>query len=221
MLCGDGAVRILKAIGVKPRRRFAWRFGWRGAGVYGSLGTSRSHRRSDTKVVKPSRRSCRRTSTSTTAPAHPGIHLQGNEAVRPIFEALLKPFNYLGATSLTTRNHGGTDHLISTPSESWLPVRAGPGCDYDSQDPSHRPRRVRVGRGRRPAAGSGGLGEPSCTNAAMRAEMLPATRCQSHGRSRNGDTQSFSRVTFLTRSRSAAIWQRGHPTFHVANPARR
>ena len=40
-----------------------------------------------------------------------GVNLQGNEAVRPIFEAWLRPFNYLGATTLTTLNTGGTDHI--------------------------------------------------------------------------------------------------------------
>ncbi len=40
-----------------------------------------------------------------------GVYLQGNAAVRPIFEAYLKPFNDLGASTLTIRNTGGTDHL--------------------------------------------------------------------------------------------------------------
>jgi carboxypeptidase Q len=39
-----------------------------------------------------------------------GIYLQGNEEVRPIFEAWLAPFNDMGATTLTVRNTGGTDH---------------------------------------------------------------------------------------------------------------
>ncbi|MCG8606215.1 peptidase M28, partial [bacterium] len=33
------------------------------------------------------------------------------DAVRPIFAAYLKPFEDLGATTLTIRNTGGTDHL--------------------------------------------------------------------------------------------------------------
>jgi carboxypeptidase Q len=37
--------------------------------------------------------------------------LQENAAVRPIFEAWLKPFSDLGASRLTMRNTGGTDHL--------------------------------------------------------------------------------------------------------------
>jgi carboxypeptidase Q len=40
-----------------------------------------------------------------------GVYLQGNEAARPIFEALLKPFDYLEATTLSVENTGGTDHL--------------------------------------------------------------------------------------------------------------
>ncbi len=40
-----------------------------------------------------------------------GVYLQGNEEVRPIFEAWLAPFKDLGATTLTMRTTGGTDHL--------------------------------------------------------------------------------------------------------------
>ena len=39
-----------------------------------------------------------------------GVYLQGNEAVAPIFEAWMKPFNNLGMTTLTIRDTGGTDH---------------------------------------------------------------------------------------------------------------
>ena len=39
-----------------------------------------------------------------------GIYLQGNEMCRPIFEKWLEPFKDLGATSITIRNTGGTDH---------------------------------------------------------------------------------------------------------------
>jgi carboxypeptidase Q len=40
-----------------------------------------------------------------------GVYLQGNEMVRPIFEQWLAPFRDLGATTLSIRNTGGTDHL--------------------------------------------------------------------------------------------------------------
>jgi hypothetical protein len=40
-----------------------------------------------------------------------GVYLQGNEAVRPIFRLWLQPFRDLGASTLTASNTGGTDHL--------------------------------------------------------------------------------------------------------------
>ena len=40
-----------------------------------------------------------------------GVYLQGNEMVRPIFEAWLQPFQDLDANTLSIRNTGGTDHL--------------------------------------------------------------------------------------------------------------
>ncbi|PWT99434.1 MAG: peptidase M28 [Bacteroidetes bacterium] len=40
-----------------------------------------------------------------------GIYLQNNEAVRPIFQQWLQPFNDLGATAITSSNTGATDHL--------------------------------------------------------------------------------------------------------------
>jgi Zn-dependent M28 family amino/carboxypeptidase len=40
-----------------------------------------------------------------------GVYLQGNDRVRPIFQSWLAPFADMGATSLSIRNTGGTDHL--------------------------------------------------------------------------------------------------------------
>ena len=109
------AVRILKAIGVKPRRTIRVAL-WDGEeqAFYGSIGYIKSHFGDpDTKVVKPEQALVSAYFNVDNGSGRiRGIHLQGNEAVRPIFEAWLKPFNYLGATSLTTRNTGGTDHLI-------------------------------------------------------------------------------------------------------------
>jgi len=39
-----------------------------------------------------------------------GVYLQGNDAMRPIFEAWFKPFQDLGAGTISIRNTGGTDH---------------------------------------------------------------------------------------------------------------
>jgi carboxypeptidase Q len=40
-----------------------------------------------------------------------GVYLQGNDAMRPIFEQWLAPFRDEGVTAITIRNTGGTDHL--------------------------------------------------------------------------------------------------------------
>jgi len=40
-----------------------------------------------------------------------GVYMQGNEAVRPIFRAWLEPFADMNASTLTLENTGGTDHL--------------------------------------------------------------------------------------------------------------
>ena len=40
-----------------------------------------------------------------------GVYLQGNDAMRPVFEQWLAPFRDQGVTTVTIRNTGGTDHL--------------------------------------------------------------------------------------------------------------
>jgi hypothetical protein len=108
------AVRILKVLGVQPRRTIRLAL-WSGEeqGLLGSRGYVKKHF-GDVR-------------TMTLAPEHEkfsayfnldngtgkirGVYLQSNEAVRPIFEAWLKPFNDLGANTLTIRNTSGTDHL--------------------------------------------------------------------------------------------------------------
>jgi carboxypeptidase Q len=40
-----------------------------------------------------------------------GVYLQGNDMMRPVFEAWFAPFRDLGAGTLSIRNTGGTDHL--------------------------------------------------------------------------------------------------------------
>jgi hypothetical protein len=40
-----------------------------------------------------------------------GVYLQENDMVRPIFRSWLEPFSDMGATTLSIRNTGGTDHL--------------------------------------------------------------------------------------------------------------
>ncbi len=40
-----------------------------------------------------------------------GVYLQGDGAMRPLFERWLAPFRDMGATTITIRDTGGTDHL--------------------------------------------------------------------------------------------------------------
>jgi hypothetical protein len=40
-----------------------------------------------------------------------GVYLQGNNAVKPIFEAWMAPFRGMGMTTIAERSVGGTDHL--------------------------------------------------------------------------------------------------------------
>ena len=39
-----------------------------------------------------------------------GVYLQGNDMMRPVFQAWLAPFADMGATTISIRNTGGTDH---------------------------------------------------------------------------------------------------------------
>ena len=40
-----------------------------------------------------------------------GVFAQGNTAIKPIFDGWLKPFRDLGATTVTLKNTGSTDHM--------------------------------------------------------------------------------------------------------------
>jgi len=109
------AMRILKASGAKPRRTIRMAL-WDGEeqGYLGSIGYVRNHFGDpDTKVLKPEQAVVSAYFNLDNGSGRiRGVNLQGNEAVRPIFEAWLRPFNYLGAATLTTRNTGGTDHEV-------------------------------------------------------------------------------------------------------------
>ncbi|MBS1663322.1 MAG: M20/M25/M40 family metallo-hydrolase [Bacteroidetes bacterium] len=106
-------VRILKTLGIQPRRTIRIAL-WSGEeqGLLGSRGYVKK------TFADPA--------TMQLQPAHEkfagyfnidngtgkvrGIYLQGNEACRPIFTQWLKPFNDLGATTVTVTNTSGTDH---------------------------------------------------------------------------------------------------------------
>jgi len=127
------AVRILKVLGVKPRRTI--RIGlWSGEeqGLLGSQWYVAQHFGSRPESKDPERKG---DPTVTRRDAGPmtlkpeqakvsayfnvdngsgkirGVYLQENAGVAPIFEAWIKPFSDLGMNTLTMRNTGGTDHL--------------------------------------------------------------------------------------------------------------
>ena len=109
------ALRILKSIGVKPRRTI--RLGlWYGEeqGFWGSrdyvekyvgdISTGKSNGEQKNMSVY--------LNVDNGSGKIRGIYLQGNEAVRPIFSDLLEPFHYLDANVLTIQNTSSTDHEI-------------------------------------------------------------------------------------------------------------
>lgn len=130
------AVRILQALGVKPRRTI--RIGLWGGEEQGLLGSrqyvSDHFGKRDTPparpggddlpsymrqggeqgklVIKPEQAkiSAYFNIDNGTGKLR-GIYLQENLAVRPLMESWMEPFRDLGFTTISTRNTGGTDHL--------------------------------------------------------------------------------------------------------------
>ena len=131
---GMEAVRILKTLGVKPRRTIRIAL-WSGEeqGLFGSRAYVSQHF-AERKAVPGQQAPANDPlagmrgpqGTLVLKPEHDkfsayfnldngtgkvrGIYLQGNEAVRPIFRAWLEPFRDLGASTITSSNTGGTDH---------------------------------------------------------------------------------------------------------------
>ena len=108
------ALRILKAIGVKPRRTIRLAL-WDGeeGGHLGSITYVKNHFGDPaTMQLKPEHAKLAGYFNLDNGTGRiRGVYLQGNEAVRPIFERWLQPFHYLGATTLAIQSVGGTDHL--------------------------------------------------------------------------------------------------------------
>ncbi|HEX7242322.1 MAG TPA: M20/M25/M40 family metallo-hydrolase [Longimicrobiaceae bacterium] len=109
------AVRILQAIGAKPRRtiRVAFWDGEEHEDYFGSLGYVRKHFGSPEtmRLLPEHRRVSAYFNLDNGAGRIRGLRLQGNSAVRPVFAAILEPFRDLGAANLTIENTGSTDHM--------------------------------------------------------------------------------------------------------------
>jgi len=108
------AMRILKTIGVQPKRTIRVAL-WTGEeqDYFGSVGYVERHFGDPkTMTLKPEHATLAAYFNLDNGSGRiRGVNLQGNEAVRPIFDAWLRPFHYLGASALTTLNTGGTDHM--------------------------------------------------------------------------------------------------------------
>jgi carboxypeptidase Q len=108
------ALRILKSLGVSPRRTIRVAL-WGGEeqGLNGSRGYVEKY------LVDPKTREHKPDYDKFAAyfnmdngsGRYRGIYLQDNDIVRPIFEEWLKPFADMGASTISIRNTGGTDHL--------------------------------------------------------------------------------------------------------------
>ena len=107
------AMRILKQSGVKLRRTV--RIGLWGGEEQGLLG-SRAYVTEHfgdraTMALKPAHaKFAGYFNVDNGTGAIRGVYLQGNEAIAPVFEAWMKPFNNIGMDTLTIRDTGGTDH---------------------------------------------------------------------------------------------------------------
>ncbi|HEX2609186.1 MAG TPA: M20/M25/M40 family metallo-hydrolase [Flavisolibacter sp.] len=108
------AVRILKAMNVKPKRTIRIAL-WSGEeqGLFGSRNYVKNHLGDPaTMQLKPEQEKISAYYNLDNGSGKiRGVYLQGNEAARSIFAKWLQPFNDMGATTITINNTGGTDHL--------------------------------------------------------------------------------------------------------------
>ena len=135
------AVRILKALGAKPRRtiRFAC---WSGEeqGLFGSRAYVEQHFGKPGALKPEAEKLAGYFNLDNGTGKIRGVYCQGNEAVVPIFGAWLQPFADLGATTLTLRNTGGTDHLsfdaVGIPGFQFIqdPIDYGTRTHHSNQD---------------------------------------------------------------------------------------
>ncbi len=131
------AIRILKATGVKPRRTIRIAL-WSGEeqGLLGSRGYVQNHFGNRlTMELKPEQAKVSAYYNLDNGGGKiRGIFLQGNDELRPIFSEWLAPFADLGASTLTIRNTGSTDHIsfdeIGIPGFQFIQD----GLDYGTRD---------------------------------------------------------------------------------------
>jgi len=110
------AVRILKAVGVKPRRTIRVAL-WGGEeqGIYGSQEYVRKHFGNPKEPKNPPTPDYEKFSAYFNqdygAGQFRGIYLQGNEHARRLFAAWMEPFRDFGLTAISIQSVGSTDHV--------------------------------------------------------------------------------------------------------------
>ncbi len=104
------AVRILKAIGVQPRRTIRvalW--SWEEGGKVGSRSYVADYFGSEAQPTPAHEKLSVYFNQDNGTGQFRGIYLSGNERVRPIFEAWMRPFHDLKMSTLTSNNTFGVD----------------------------------------------------------------------------------------------------------------
>lgn len=109
------AMRILKAVGAKPRRTIRVAL-WSGEeeGLWGSRGYVRQHfgNPKDSTGKKPEYDRLYAYFNQDYGPGqYRGIYLQGNEGARRLLSAWMEPFRDLGMTVVSNQSVGSTDHV--------------------------------------------------------------------------------------------------------------
>ena len=106
------AMRILTAIGAKPRRTIrAALWGAEESGLLGSRGYVRKHFADPENGRLPEHDKLSVYFNVDWYGRFRGIYLQGNDAARPIFEAWMRPFHDVDMSWIVPGNTGGSDHM--------------------------------------------------------------------------------------------------------------
>ncbi|MDW7759881.1 MAG: M20/M25/M40 family metallo-hydrolase [Acidobacteriota bacterium] len=137
------AVRILKKLGVKPRRTIrivlwsAEEKGWLGSKAY----VAEHFGEVETMTLKPghAKLSAYFNYDNGTGRIR-GIRTQNNIQIRPIFEKWMRPFHDLGMTQVVNLSTMGSDHgaldLVGLPSFQWIqdPIHYGTRIHHTNMD---------------------------------------------------------------------------------------
>jgi carboxypeptidase Q len=115
------AMRILKSLGVSPRRTI--RIGLWGGEEQGLLGSRSYVKRTfgerldksfpydSIKLTPAAEKFSVYFNMDNGTGKYRGVYMQGNQNAQPVFRSWLKPFEKMGAATLTLQNTSGTDHL--------------------------------------------------------------------------------------------------------------